>query len=281
MEKILTADEKIRRAEEIYARRNSQRTRATVAKVNVTDKNDFKLFKRIFLQIIICVLIYIIFYLIQTTNYVFSDSFINKTRDILSYDINFNNIYNQIISAFNVHNQIENEADENDAQEENVINNDISQNEEDIKEEEEEDENKDIDNQLEEGTLSVTDVTDEEDKSTVSQMDLDVEEIKQKCSFVQPLKGTVTSEFGEREVTSKEITPEHYGIDIAANNGTKIVSAMDGEVIVASYNSEYGNFIKIVKNDVMTVYAHCKKLLVKVGDKVSKGDVIATVGSTR
>ena len=55
---------------------------------------------------------------------------------------------------------------------------------------------------------------------------------------------------------------------------------MDGKVIVASSNSEYGNFIKILKDDVMTVYAHCKKLMVKEGDIVKKGDVIATVGST-
>ena len=271
MERALTPDEKIRRAEEIYARRNSQRERTTVAKVNVNDKNDLKLFKRIFLQITICVLIYIIFYLIQTTNYVFSDEVLTKTREILTYDINFNNIYNQIINTFNIHSKTENETENNN------IENDETNQEENISE----DEDNTVENKLEEGTLSVTDVKDSNDKSTASQMDLDVQEIKQKCSFVQPLKGVVTSEFGEREVTAKEVTPEHYGIDIAANEGTNIVSAMDGKVTVASYNSEYGNFIKIVKDDVMTVYAHCKKLLVETGDNIKQGDVIATVGSTR
>ena len=271
MERALTPDEKIRRAEEIYARRNSQRERTTVAKVNVNDKNDLKLFKRIFLQITICVLIYIIFYLIQTTNYVFSDEVLTKTREILTYDINFNNIYNQIINTFNLHSKTENETEYNN------IENDETNQEENINE----NEDNTVENKLEEGTLSVTDVKDSDDESTASQMDLDVQEIKQKCSFVQPLKGVVTSEFGEREVTAKEVTPEHYGIDIAANEGTNIVSAMDGKVTVASYNSEYGNFIKIVKDDVMTVYAHCKKLLVETGDNIKQGDVIATVGSTR
>ncbi len=273
MERVLTADEKIRRAEEIYARRNSQRARTTVAKVNVNEKRDFKLFKRIFLQVTICALIYIIFYLIHTTNYVFSDDVINKTKEILSYDINFNEIYTQISGIFNfVHSEEKTNVEENNIEpsnENNIENSEVSS-----------DDVSNGEDKLEEGTLGVVDVKDDENKSTMTQEELDVQEIKQKCSFVQPLKGTITSEFGEREVTAKEVTPEHYGIDIAAKSGTKISSAMDGKVIVASSNSEYGNFIKILKDDVMTVYAHCKKLMVKEGDIVKKGDVIATVGST-
>ena len=76
------------------------------------------------------------------------------------------------------------------------------------------------------------------------------------------------------------MTSNHKGIDIATKNGTKIRASIDGQVEEASKNSQYGNFIKIKKDDILTVYAHCKKLKVKKGDTVKKGDVIATVGST-
>ena len=76
------------------------------------------------------------------------------------------------------------------------------------------------------------------------------------------------------------MSSDHKGIDIAAKKGTKIKAAISGQVEEASSNSEYGNYIKIKKGEILTVYAHCKKLKVSKGDKVKQGDVIATVGST-
>lgn len=76
------------------------------------------------------------------------------------------------------------------------------------------------------------------------------------------------------------MSSDHKGIDIAAEEGKKIKAAISGQVEEATNNSEYGNYIKIKQEDVLTVYAHCKKLKVSKGDKVEKGDVIATVGST-
>lgn len=111
-------------------------------------------------------------------------------------------------------------------------------------------------------------------------MEKDAEKAKKICKFQKPLSGKITSEFGEREVTSKVMSADHKGIDIAANSGTSIKAAIEGTVSVASQNSEYGKFIKIVNGDVMTVYAHCQKLEVKEGDKIKIGQTIATVGST-
>ena len=108
----------------------------------------------------------------------------------------------------------------------------------------------------------------------------DAKKVKKLCKFQKPLSGTITSEFGEREVILNGMTSDHKGIDIAANSGTSIKAAMAGTVIVAEENSEYGKFIKIQNGDVMTVYAHCKSLKVKKGDKVKIGKTIATVGST-
>lgn len=63
-------------------------------------------------------------------------------------------------------------------------------------------------------------------------------------------------------------------------NGTDIVSAMDGTVITATKSITYGNYIIIEKGELKTVYAHCSKLLVTEGKQVKQGEVIAKVGHT-
>ncbi len=96
-----------------------------------------------------------------------------------------------------------------------------------------------------------------------------------------PLNGNVTSEFGYRDHPISGNKRFHAGIDIAAPMGTAIYSAFDGKVIKADYDKWNGNYIKIEhENNIMTVYCHCEKLLVKKGDVVKAGQKIATVGST-
>lgn len=96
-----------------------------------------------------------------------------------------------------------------------------------------------------------------------------------------PLDGNVTSEFGYRDHPISGNKRFHAGIDIAAPMGTAIYSAFDGKVIKADYDKWNGNFIKIEhENNIMTVYCHCEKLLVKKGDVIKAGQKIATVGST-
>ena len=73
----------------------------------------------------------------------------------------------------------------------------------------------------------------------------------------------------------------HTGIDIGAYNKTDILSAADGTVIRTAYSSGYGNYVMVDHGGgVVTLYAHSCKILVKVGDKVKRGDVLALVGST-
>lgn len=55
---------------------------------------------------------------------------------------------------------------------------------------------------------------------------------------------------------------------------------MDGKVILASSEGDYGNHLKIVSGNVTTLYAHCKTLYVKEGDEIKQGMEIAEVGST-
>jgi hypothetical protein len=96
LEKVLSPDEKIRRAEEIYYRKQMQTRGKDVARVNVSEKRNLSFFRKMFLQLLICVFLYTILYLIQTTNYVFSADVINQVRWALSYDIDFPKIYMQI-----------------------------------------------------------------------------------------------------------------------------------------------------------------------------------------
>ena len=97
MERTMSVEEKIRRAEEIYARRQegNQRRTATVT-VNDVNKKDIKLLRKMIIQIVLSLLIYMIIYIIQNNNYIFSEEFLNKANEILSYDMNFAQIYEDL-----------------------------------------------------------------------------------------------------------------------------------------------------------------------------------------
>lgn len=93
--------------------------------------------------------------------------------------------------------------------------------------------------------------------------------------YVWPLeiKGVITSYWGDGR--------NHKGIDITAPAGTEIHAVFDGVVTFAGWCNDYGyNVIIDHGNGVQTRYAHSRKLHVKVGDKVTKGEFIAEVGTT-
>lgn len=73
----------------------------------------------------------------------------------------------------------------------------------------------------------------------------------------------------------------HEGLDFTANTGTNIRAAADGIVSSAERTPDYGNIVKIDHGSGLeTRYAHASKLLVKAGERVVKGQVVAQVGST-
>lgn len=90
----------------------------------------------------------------------------------------------------------------------------------------------------------------------------------------------VSSLFGYRKnpVTGKYTF--HTGLDLAAPGGANIYAMYGGKVTVADYDKGYGNYIILDHGGWQTLYAHCSKLKRGAGDKVSRGDVIALVGST-
>lgn len=106
-------------------------------------------------------------------------------------------------------------------------------------------------------------------------------ELKLQTGLIWPLKGTITSYFGERIHPIFGTKDFHEGIDIAAPSGTPIKAAASGKVSYAGWMTGYGNVIIIYHgSDVSTLYAHQKSFAVKSGDYVVQGKVIGYVGST-
>ena len=262
MEKtILSTEDKIRRAEEIYNRKRINNVGTT--KVNIIEKKDIKLLKKMIIQMLICLATYSMFYLIKNNYYVFSKDFIDKAREVLSYDINFQELYSKIIGLITIETEELQEAPN------------INENTDDV--------NKDTENTQESGIGGAEDNDEQiinEQTSELTQMELDAISIKESISFINPIQGTITSRFGWRNPTISSVPKYHTGLDIANVSGTKIISATDGNVILSSTKGDYGNHLKIQINDVTIVYAHCKTLYAKQGDHVKQGQEIAEVGTT-
>lgn len=280
MERVMSVEEKIRRAEEIYERRQQGNVRkTTTVNVNSQSKKDVKLLKKMIIQIIICLIIYLTFYIIQNNNYIFSESFINKAKEILSYDTNFVQIYetikNNILNLKN--NQINGGiggSNETDNITENEI---INQTNENTAEEQTQNQTEEQNNQ----TASETETQNQaENVIEKTQEEQEIEEIKNTSTWIKPIEGTITSKFGQREPTTSTVPKNHTGTDIGANIGTKIKSATSGEVVLASEEGDYGKHLKIQIGNVSIIYAHCNALYVKQGDHVEQGQEIAEVGST-
>ena len=289
MERTMSMEDKIRRAEEIYYRRRGQSVSNNTEYVreNKKEKKDVKLFKKMITQIIVCLAIYSGFYLIVNNNYIFSEDFTNKAREILSQDINFMEIYsaisNEVTEIYNslqakpLEQQQEEQQNSENVQnnEENIQNNDENiGGAEEILTEQPTEETSEIEQQVQ------TEETPQEPTENLSQMEQDANYIKSTVSFIKPINGVISSEYGQRNPTTPTVPKNHTGTDIAASIGTKIVSATDGTVILASSEGDYGNHLKIQINDVIIVYAHCNKLYVKEGEVITQGQEIAEVGNT-
>ncbi len=98
---------------------------------------------------------------------------------------------------------------------------------------------------------------------------------------IKPARGWFTSRFGYRidPFTGKPVM--HAGLDIAAPPGTPVYAPADGVISFVGYESGYGKLVSIDHGyGVVTRFAHNSRLLVEKGQKVSRRDVISTVGST-
>ena len=98
---------------------------------------------------------------------------------------------------------------------------------------------------------------------------------------IWPTRGWVTSGFGFRKSPFTGLREKHEGWDIAARNGAPVRTTADGVVVVEGREYGYGNLVEIDHGyGLVTRYGHNSKHLVKVGDRVKRGQVIALVGNT-
>ncbi len=215
MERVLTQDERIRRAEEIYARRQNLREKTKKATLNVSSEpKEFKLLKKLVLQVIICVLMYFIFYLVNTTNYSFSEVTLAKTEELITQDIDFLAIYNNVtnwvgsyISKLNIteENTISKENEVQDqANAENLVQN---QEEENKEQENQVAENKEQENENIAVSVNVEETTGQTEIQNTELSETD--RIKQKYSFIKPINRNNNLRIWDKRINIK------YNIDIS------------------------------------------------------------------
>ncbi len=92
--------------------------------------------------------------------------------------------------------------------------------------------------------------------------------------------GRVTSGFGVRRDPITGARALHLGIDVAAPRGSAIHAVAGGEVTFSGRRGKAGNVVEVRAGDVVNTYAHVQRSLVRRGQKIAVGDVLATVGST-
>jgi murein DD-endopeptidase MepM/ murein hydrolase activator NlpD len=99
--------------------------------------------------------------------------------------------------------------------------------------------------------------------------------------FMMPVRGPITSGFGYRMHPILKERRMHCGIDIGAPCGAPISAAAPGVVVEACCSRGYGNKILIDHGGgLMTLYAHCSRIYVGVGQRVKRGERIGAVGAT-
>ena len=100
-------------------------------------------------------------------------------------------------------------------------------------------------------------------------------------SMMWPASGPITSPFGWRIHPIYGTSRYHSGIDIGADYGDAVAAADGGVIIYADWMGGYGKTVMIQHaGGLTTLYGHCSALLVSEGQRVSKGQTIARVGST-
>ena len=263
MERALNEMEKIKKAEEIAYRRQYPNEKFE----NVDKEKKTYFGSKILLEGLILINITIIVFCVQNKDEIFSENFLQR---IASYQIDIKqNLDSFVNSIINVPEDAT--IFENNNSTENVTNT----NTENISEA------KTIENNLEEQVaIGGGNEVEETKEEIIENNENDSEKVKNNYDLTRPISGTVTSRFGSRESTNKKINGYHTGTDIAVNSGTEILAANSGEVILVSSEGDYGKHLKIQDGDLITLYAHCSKILVKEGQKVNKGEKIALVGST-
>lgn len=303
MDRLITDEERIRRAEDLVERRRNNELRISSESFEKRSKNNIT--KKLLLQILFCLTIYCGFLGIKSVN---NDGYRNIKEYLgvaLEYDIDFKQIYGNICEQLKninvvVNQKIDDNIIEQNGEKNNNAEDTINGNSIENSNIQDQNTNKDensidgtnvsyneknessIDNSLIGigGGNEESESSNESINETTNQMAQDAEHIKLNYKLIKPLNGyVITSKFGVR-TPNEIVSANHRGIDLGAVTGTEIFSALDGVVIESNSSGDYGKHIKVQKDDLIIVYAHCNKLLVKEGDIIKQGQKIAEVGST-
>ena len=227
MERILSENERMRRAEEIYFRRNNRNV-SFIQDKKVKQKNYF--YSKVLFNLLVLFNIAVLVFCIQNKDFIFTKEFLQKCSQ---YNINIKDsftllVQNIIYDNSRTKSSFSNKIDENITNEANNINEAITHNQENIvndsKEESEEKENA---------------------ISSISEVDEDVQNLKNAYKFVNPLQSSIVSSgFGARESEYQNVKGYHTGIDLAAEKGTIINAAMEGLVTLVSEEGDYRKTFK-------------------------------------
>ena len=105
--------------------------------------------------------------------------------------------------------------------------------------------------------------------------------LKKTENWVNPVNGTITSSCGARRNPVKEKEEYHDGLDIAVAENTDARAVKSGVVTEVRKSATFGNLVKFQTDDgYVVMYAHLNRVLVKKGDKIKQGDIIAKTGNT-
>ena len=288
MERLISDEERIRRAEDVLERRRNTDLRIS-SESFVKEKSDSKV-KKMLIQLLVCIIIYcVIFYVRNAENENFK-VFTDKIVSVLEYDVDFKKVYDDMCSNFEKINTFFNNSNssdqpniENNNKEANTDeNNSLTDEQKNEASLDNQSENQENINQVDEnlGIGGANDDVFQEEVSNVEKVEKDEEYVKSNYNFIKPIDNyKVTSEFGMRD-SNEIVSANHKGIDLGAVSGTNINASLEGEVIEASSIGDFGKHLKIKTDDIVITYAHCSELCVKKGDKVLQGQKIAEVGST-
>lgn len=285
MERLISDEERIRRAEDILERRRNmdfEYGNSSQEKGQVNNR-----IRKMLLQVLVCLCIYCGIYYIKNTKNENFNNIITSINNALNYDVDFKQIYNNVWAEIQKINSNKTHTENNEIIDENSneIQNDDNKTEDESNLQKTEENNSDsVGLNQENESLGIgggfDDSATAEPLNAELQMQVDAEYIRRKLSMINPLEsGIITSGFGSREGSSI-VSANHKGIDLGAPTGSIIIAAADGTVIEASTKGDFGTHLKIQCDDVEVIYGHCSELLVNEGDVISKGQEIAKVGAT-
>jgi murein DD-endopeptidase MepM/ murein hydrolase activator NlpD len=119
-----------------------------------------------------------------------------------------------------------------------------------------------------------------EAKESLGTAKVGMESFEDNPSFIMPVEGEITSEYGERVHPVFKTVKMHNGIDIDGKIGTPIKSSTAGTVLKVGEDSINGKYIRVKSGKYEVVYAHCYKISAKEGQSIKQGDILGEVGDT-